>query len=55
MDIRKVKLAEIGPGPNIRSISGDRIDELAESIRECGLLQPIVVRPWPHKGDDFAF
>ena len=29
---------------------GDRLDELAQSIRENGIIQPIVVRP---QGDDF--
>lgn len=49
-DLRQIKLSEIEPDPDQPRRSFDEVSlgELAESIREHGLLQPIVVTP--HKG-----
>ena len=45
-EMRELPLSEIIPGRNYRSEVGE-IQELVESIREHGLLQPIRVRPTP--------
>ena len=49
--LRKLPLDVISPGPyQPRSIfDADRLEELAESIRQQGVIQPVVVR---HAGDD---
>ncbi len=46
-DLRHIKLSQIAPDPDQprRTFDELSIAELAESIREHGLLQPIVVRP----------
>jgi ParB/RepB/Spo0J family partition protein len=45
--IKNVALSTITMRPNrMRQLRPAKVDELAESIRERGLLQPIVVRPW---------
>lgn len=36
-----------------RDFSADELGELAESIRERGVMQPILVRPWPGEPDRF--
>lgn len=48
-ELHRIRLDEIDPHPaNIREDLGDGLHELADSIREVGLLQPIVVQ---HKAD----
>lgn len=44
-----VPLADLHPSPtNPRhSFPADKLAEMAESIRQHGVLQPILVRPWP--------
>ena len=46
-DLRQIKLGEIIPDPTQprRSFDEARLDELAESVRVHGVLQPIVVTP----------
>ena len=50
-DLRHIKLSEISPDPDQprRSFDEMSLHELSESIREHGLLQPIVVTP--HNGN----
>ncbi len=36
-----------------RDFSADELGELADSIRERGVMQPILVRPWPGEPDRF--
>jgi ParB family transcriptional regulator, chromosome partitioning protein len=50
--VREVEIARIRPNPNQPRIRFDEdgIDELAESIAERGVLQPILLRP---DGDGF--
>ena len=45
--VREVEIARIRPNPNQPRIQFDEetLDELAESIRERGVLQPILLRP----------
>lgn len=54
-EIRRIKLAAVVPNPlqPRRSFSDQELDELAASIRENGLLQPLVVRPAPGATDRF--
>lgn len=54
-EIRRVKLGAIVPNPlqPRRSFSDQELEELAASIRENGLLQPLVVRPAPGSTDRF--
>jgi len=54
-EIRRVKLSAVVPNPlqPRRSFSDQELDELASSIRENGLLQPLVVRPAPGTTDRF--
>lgn len=54
-EIRRVKLASVVPNPlqPRRTFPDQELDELAASIRENGLLQPLVVRPAPGAGDRF--
>ena len=47
LDIDRVSPNRYQPRENF---DGDRLDELAQSIRENGIIQPIVVRPF---GEDF--
>lgn len=51
--VRDIRLAAISPNPYQprREFSEDELAELSTSIRENGLLQPIVVRPAPDEGD----
>ena len=50
--VREVEIARIRPNPNQPRVQFDEeaLDELAESIRQRGVLQPILLRP---EGDDF--
>ena len=50
--VREIEIARIKPNPNQPRTHFDEeaLDELAQSIRERGLLQPILVRP---EGDNF--
>jgi ParB family chromosome partitioning protein len=52
VDYREIPINKITPNPNQPRIefSEDRIQELENSIRKDGLLQPILVRP---QGEDF--
>ena len=45
--LRHLPIETIAPNPNNprRSFDDEALDELAQSIREKGLLQPLVVRP----------
>jgi ParB family chromosome partitioning protein len=54
-EIRRVKLAAVVPNPlqPRRSFSDQELEELASSIRENGLLQPLVVRPAPGATDRY--
>lgn len=54
-EIRRVKLSAIVPNPlQPRRVFPDaELDELAASIRENGLLQPLVVRPAPGATDRY--
>ncbi len=54
-DIRKVALATIVPNPvqPRRVFTDTELDNLTSSIRENGLLQPLVVRPAPGTVDRF--
>ena len=54
-ELRRVRLADIVPNPlqPRRSFTDDELTELAASIRENGLLQPLVVRPAPGSADRF--
>src|SRR5437763_7579405 len=49
--VREIETARIKPNPNQPRVHFDEnaLDELAESIRERGVLQPILLRP---DGDD---
>jgi ParB/RepB/Spo0J family partition protein len=46
-DFRTIPLEQIMPSPlnPRRAVTGDQLEELAASIREKGLLQPVLVRP----------
>jgi ParB family chromosome partitioning protein len=50
--VREIEVARIKPNPNQPRIQFDEeaLDELADSIRERGVLQPILLRP---DGEDF--
>src|SRR4051812_49793894 len=50
--VREVEVARIRPNPNQPRIQFDEeaLDELAESIRQRGVLQPILLRP---EGEDY--
>ncbi len=50
--VREIDIARIRPNPNQPRVQFDEeaLDELAESIRERGVLQPILLRP---EGDDY--
>jgi N6-adenosine-specific RNA methylase IME4 len=47
MQVRNVGLSGIAIAPDrrMRALRPDKVDELAASMRECGLLQPIVLQP----------
>lgn len=42
IDINKIRL---NPNQPRKSFDEDKLNELAESIRECGLIEPVIVRP----------
>lgn len=48
--LREISLDDIVPNPNQPRVHFDEssLDELAESIREVGVIQPILVRPLPN-------
>jgi ParB family chromosome partitioning protein len=50
--VREIELARIRPNPNQPRVQFDEeaLDELADSIRERGVLQPILLRP---EGEDY--
>ena len=50
--VREIEIARIKPNPNQPRVQFDEdsLDELAESIRERGVLQPILLRP---EGENF--
>ena len=50
--VREIEIARIMPNPNQPRVQFDEdsLDELADSIRERGVLQPILLRP---EGEDF--
>ena len=54
-DVRDVGLAALGPNPAQprHSFDDSAIDELAESIRSRGVIQPLLVRPHPDEDDRF--
>lgn len=54
-ELRKVKVSAISPNPlqPRRTFTDAELDELAASISENGLLQPLVVRPTPGAKDRF--
>lgn len=54
-DIRRVRVSTVVPNPlqPRRTFPDQELDELAASIRENGLLQPLVVRPAPGSADRF--
>src|SRR5262249_2513374 len=53
--LRRVPLDLLEPNPfqPRSSIDPSALDELAQSIRQRGILQPLVVRPHPEKQDRF--
>ena len=50
--VREIEIAKIRPNPNQPRVQFDEaaLDELADSIRERGVLQPILLRP---EGEDY--
>lgn len=54
-ELRRVRLGDIVPNPlqPRRSFTDEELAELAASIRENGLLQPLVVRPAPGSANRF--
>src|SRR5690606_28754434 len=52
---RKVPIECIRPNPNNprKTFSDEELAELANSIRERGIIQPIVVRPAKGAGDNY--
>jgi ParB family chromosome partitioning protein len=52
---RQVAVELIHPNPNQprRHFSEDALNELADSIREKGIIQPLIVRPSPNQNDHF--
>ncbi|WP_370372125.1 ParB/RepB/Spo0J family partition protein [Henriciella pelagia] len=44
---------EANPDQPRRQFSKERLDDLANSIREKGIIQPLIVRPHPDKPDSF--
>ena len=54
-DIQRVALKSIVPNPHQprKEFSEDELSDLVDSIRENGLLQPLVVRTSPHQADRY--
>ncbi|MFC1660505.1 ParB/RepB/Spo0J family partition protein [Gemmatimonadota bacterium] len=54
-EVRKLPVGKIRPNPfqPRRDFPAEELDELARSIRENGLLQPLVVRPTPLAEEDW--
>ena len=54
-DVTRLPLTAIVPNPNQprKEFNETELTELADSIRENGLLQPLVVRTSPHQSDRF--
>jgi len=54
-EVRRISVGTIAPNPlqPRREFDQEELDELAGSISENGLLQPLVVRPSPASGDRF--
>ncbi|RYB04003.1 ParB/RepB/Spo0J family partition protein [Lichenibacterium ramalinae] len=54
-DRRRVRIADVKPNPHNprRSFLDEDLQDLSNSIREKGIIQPIVVRPAPGRGGDF--
>lgn len=54
-EIRRVRVAQVVPNPlqPRRTFTDAELGELADSIRENGLLQPLVVRPAPGNPDRY--
>ena len=52
---RSLEVSSIGPNPQQprRAFSESELEQLAESIKENGLLQPLLVRPVPGKPDRY--
>ena len=52
---RTLPIAQLRPNPfqPRESFEPEALDELADSIREKGILQPIVVRPVPNQPDEY--
>jgi ParB family chromosome partitioning protein len=52
---RRVPIEFVRPNPNNprRNFSDEELDELAASIKERGIIQPVVVRPVQGKADSF--
>ena len=54
-DRRRVRIADVKPNPNNprRSFLDEDLQDLSNSIREKGIIQPIVVRPTPGRNAEF--
>jgi ParB family chromosome partitioning protein len=54
-DRRRVRIADVRPNPNNprRSFLDEDLQDLSNSIREKGIIQPIVVRPAPGRAGEF--
>ena len=54
-DRRRVRTADVRPNPNNprRSFLDEDLQDLSNSIREKGIIQPIVVRPAPGRAGEF--
>lgn len=53
MVFRELPLETIAPGENCRTVfEQESLDRLADTIRQSGLIQPLIVRPNQHTGED---
>ena len=54
-EIRSIPLAQLAPNPNQprRAFDDASLDELADSIRARGVIQPLLVRPVPDEAEAF--
>jgi ParB family transcriptional regulator, chromosome partitioning protein len=52
---RMVPVERVHPNPDQprRSFTPDQLQELAESLRERGIIQPLIVRPHPEKSEHY--